>query len=118
MKRRIVTTLVALLAVALLAAFLVLPGMVDRRMNTVADAPHVTVSDSARALHATLTIADLHADQLLWSRDLLARSTHGHVDLPRLDEGNVALQVFSVVTKTPRDMNYDANTGDTDGAVG
>ncbi|MES3032379.1 MAG: dipeptidase [Gemmatimonadota bacterium] len=114
MKRRIVTTLVALLAVALLAAFLVLPGMVDRRMNTVADAPHVTVSDSARALHATLTIADLHADQLLWSRDLLARSTHGHVDLPRLDEGNVALQVFSVVTKTPRDMNYDANTGDTD----
>jgi microsomal dipeptidase-like Zn-dependent dipeptidase len=36
------------------------------------------------------------------------------VDLPRLQEGKVALQVFSVVTKTPRDMNYDKNTGETD----
>lgn len=115
MLRRIVITLLALLAIALLAAFIILPGVVDRRMNTVvAAAPHVAVSDSARALHATLTVADLHADQLLWSRDPLTRASYGHVDLPRMDDGNVALQVFSVVTKTPRDMNYDANTGDTD----
>ena len=114
MLRRIVIALVALLVIAVAVAFVVVPGMVDRRMNTVVAAPHVTVSDSARALHATLTVADLHADQLLWSRDPLARADHGHVDLPRMDEGNVALQVFSVVTKTPRDMNYDDNTGETD----
>jgi membrane dipeptidase len=65
-------------------------------------------------LHAQLFVADLHADQLLWDRDPLARSTRGHVDVPRLRDGNVALQVFSVVTKTPRGMNYDHNTGETD----
>ena len=103
-----------MLVFIVLTAFAVLPGIVDRRMNTVAEAPHVVVSDSARQLHQLLTIADLHADQLLWARDPLARATHGHVDVPRMQDGNVALQVFSVVTKTPRDMNYDANTAATD----
>jgi microsomal dipeptidase-like Zn-dependent dipeptidase len=36
------------------------------------------------------------------------------VDLPRLIEGNVAIQAFTVVTKTPRGMNIDHNTGDSD----
>jgi microsomal dipeptidase-like Zn-dependent dipeptidase len=51
---------------------------------------------------------------LLWARDPLDRATRGHVDVPRLQDGNVALQVFSVVTKTPRGINYDRNTGETD----
>ncbi len=114
MLRRIIKGFLALLVVALFAAFAVLPGIVDKRMNKVVDAPHVTVSDSAAALHRTLAVADMHADELLWGRDLLARADHGHVDVPRLTDGNVALQVFSVVTKTPRNMNYDHNTGDTD----
>ncbi|PXA89742.1 peptidase M19 [Nostoc sp. 3335mG] len=59
-------------------------------------------------------IVDLHADTLLWSRDLLTRSTQGQVDLPRLQDGNVALQIFSSVTKTPRGQNYDGNDGDSD----
>jgi microsomal dipeptidase-like Zn-dependent dipeptidase len=32
----------------------------------------------------------MHADPLLWGRDLLKRASRGHVDLPRLIEGNVA----------------------------
>ena len=59
-------------------------------------------------------IVDLHADTLLWSRDLLSRAGRGQVDLPRLQEGNVALQVFSSVTKTPRGQNYDSNGDDSD----
>ncbi len=69
----------------------------EGRVNT----PRITtgpVPETARALHARLFVADLHADQLLWTRDLLERSRTGAVDLPRLQEGNVALQVFSVVT--------------------
>ena len=50
---------------------------------------------------------DLHADALLWGRDLLERGTRGHVDLPRLREGNVALQAFTVVTKTPHGLNVN-----------
>lgn len=114
MLRKLLFSVLTLLVVAVVAAFTIVPGIVDRRMNTVVDAPHLTVSDTARALHARLTVADMHADQLLWSRDPLARADHGHVDLPRMADGNVALQVFSVVTKTPKNMNYDNNTGETD----
>jgi len=34
------------------------------------------------------------------------------VDLPRLIEGNVALQVFTAVTKSPAGQNYEANAAD------
>ncbi len=114
MLRRLVKGTLVLLVVAVFAAFTLLPGIVDKRMNKVVPAAHVTVSDSARALHASLVVADMHADELLWGRDVLVRADHGHVDVPRMTDGNVALQVFSVVTKTPKDMNYDHNTGETD----
>ena len=61
------------------------------------------------ALHATLWVADLHADSLLWGRDLLQRATRGHVDVPRLIEGNVALQVLAATTKSPRHLNIERN---------
>ena len=114
MWRRVLSGLAILLVILVSAAFVVLPGMVDRRMNKVVPAVHVIVTDSARALHRTLVVADLHADELLWGRDPLQRADHGHVDVPRMTDGNVALQVFSVVTKTPKNQNYDHNTGETD----
>src|SRR3546814_11100844 len=36
------------------------------------------------------------------------------MDLPRLEEGNVALQILASTTKSPKGQNYDANGGDTD----
>ena len=90
------------------------PGMVERSMNQIDGEPLIEVSDEAKALHKTLTIVDLHSDTLLWNRNLLSRGTRGHMDLPRLEEGNVALQVFSSVTKTPKGQNYDANDADSD----
>jgi microsomal dipeptidase-like Zn-dependent dipeptidase len=90
------------------------PAVVESQLNRVeAHAPYA-FSAEAKALHATLNMADLHADTLLWGRDVLVRGTRGHVDVPRLAEGRFALQVFSTVTKTPRGQNYDKNTGDTD----
>lgn len=106
--------LLVVLALLAVGAFVAAPVIVEDQLNQVeAHAPYA-VSDRARALHATLDMADLHADTLLWGRDVLARGTRGHVDVPRLVEGRFALQVFSTVTKTPRGMNYDRNTGDTD----
>jgi microsomal dipeptidase-like Zn-dependent dipeptidase len=69
------------------------------------------VSEQARALHQKLFVADLHADSLLWGRDLLARGGRGHVDIPRLIEGNVALQSFTVVSAVPNilTMNIEHN---------
>lgn len=94
--------------------FFTLPTIVDRRMNTVEQAPPYQASERARALHERLFIADLHDDALLWSRDLLRRYSYGHSDLPRLVEGRVGLQVFATVTKTPKGMNFERNASDTD----
>ena len=109
--RRVVLLLVVL---AIVAAFAIVPGQVDADMNRVLTANPPTPSATAMALHQQLFVADLHADQLLWARDPLTRASRGHVDVPRLQEGNVALQVFSVVTKSPRGINYDRNTDETD----
>jgi membrane dipeptidase len=115
-RRRIRQTLLiagALLGLAVLAFFFAVPRVVARRMNPVVGRPR-QVSPAAAKLHARLRVADLHADSLLWGRDLVQRSSEGHVDLPRLEEGRVALQVFDVVTKTPRGQNIERNDDRTD----
>jgi microsomal dipeptidase-like Zn-dependent dipeptidase len=66
------------------------------------------------ALHKRLFVADLHADPLLWNRNLLKRHDYGHIDIPRLVDGNVALQVFAVATKIPWGLNFECNAADTD----
>ena len=104
----------ALTVVLGFVVFVIVPPVVGSRMNRTLDSPAPSVGDEARRLQATLAVADLHADALLWQRDLLGRGGWGHVDVPRLLEGRVALQAFTVVTKTPRAMNIEANTGDTD----
>ncbi len=86
----------------------------DRSMNRVSAEFLPPLSDEALALHKTLTIVDLHADTLMWKRSLLEDVDWGHIDLGRLQQGNVTLQIFSSVTKTPENMNYDGNSGDTD----
>ncbi len=87
---------------------------IDAKENRVLGAAPYSVSEQARRVHDAAFVADLHADSLLWRRDLRSRNSRGHVDLPRLREGGVDLQVFSVVTKVSRVRNYDANTGDRD----
>ena len=60
-------------------------------------------------LQQRLFVADLHADSLLWGRNLLKRSTVGHVDIPRLQQAHVSLQAFTVVTTIPRNLNIGLN---------
>lgn len=106
--------LALLVLLALVAVFAFVPAQVEQSMNRVLNAPPYAASDRAKALHQQLFVADLHADSLLWNRNLLERSARGHVDVPRLIEGNVALQAFTIVSKTPRSMNIEANDGSTD----
>jgi len=87
-----------------------LQGHLNRTDRRAARAP----SAAARRLHASLLVADLHADALLWGADLAKRQARGHVDLPRLAAGNVAVQGFSVVTKSPRGLNYERNDDTSD----
>ncbi|HJS57429.1 MAG TPA: membrane dipeptidase [Vicinamibacteria bacterium] len=103
-------------ALVLLAALVPVlgPGLVEAHFNEVAPGFPRPVSEAARRIHETLLVADLHSDALLWGADLAKRRARGHVDLPRLREGRVAIQGFSVVTQTPRGLNYDRNVPDSD----
>ncbi len=106
---------VALVVVlGLLGFFLFAPGIVEGGMNRVVDGDFDEVDPGAQRLHDSLTVVDMHSDTLMWDRDLLAEGDRGHVDLPRLEEGNVALQVFSSVSKSPKDQNYESNSADSD----
>ena len=111
MRKRLLMTGASLL---LALGFFALPSFLDYRMNSTADHGPYQASAAARALHRQLWIADLHDDALLWQRDPLQRHSYGHADLPRLLEGNVGLQVFAAVTKTPRGLNYTSNAADSD----
>ncbi|MEP7343671.1 MAG: membrane dipeptidase, partial [Gemmatimonadaceae bacterium] len=106
--------LVIVVAVVAVGFFTTLAPLADRHFNRVVPDGSAPPSPAAESLHRTLRVVDLHADALLWPRNLLKRAEHGHVDLPRLQEGGVALQVFSVVTKTPRGINYERNSAATD----
>ncbi len=53
-----------------------------------------------RIIHQSPPI-DLHADSLLWNRDLLQESDVGHADIPRWQAANFDTQVFSIVTEVP-----------------
>jgi microsomal dipeptidase-like Zn-dependent dipeptidase len=81
----------------------------ERRLCRVHRPGPYAASERARELHQTLFVADLHADSLLWGRDLLETGERGHVDVPRLIEGNVALQVMAASTKSPRHLNLERN---------
>ncbi len=89
-------------------------GRTERRMCATTISGPYAASDRARELHARMEVVDLHADSLLWGRDLLRRGDRGQVDVPRLIEGNVALQVLAATTKTPRHLNIDANDDTSD----
>ena len=96
----------------LLGGLLATPALVEQNINRVYPITSPAPSAQTQTLHRSLWIADLHADSLLWQRYLNQADGRGHLDFPRLAQGNVALQAFSVVTKTPRKMNIGRNLSD------
>lgn len=113
MLRRILLGLAGLVVAAAAAFFIFAPGHVERGLNPLTMPEEGwPVGAEAAALHERLVIGDWHSDALLWDRDILKRAGRGHTDIPRLQEGNVALQVFTTVTKSPRGQNYAANSTD------
>jgi len=107
-------TFTSVTVLILMVVFIVLtfgPAYLENKLNRVFEHEPYVISSQARALHSSINAADLHADTLLWNRDILKRGKRGHVDIPRLVEGGVAIQVFSTVTKVPRSLNYEGKPG-------
>jgi len=104
--RRSLDALVFVLAVV---AFSACARISENLVVGTVDKPPYEPDPAMVNLHESLTVVDLHADQLLWNRDLLERASRGHVDLPRLQEAGVALQVFGVVTGVPFPLKMEGN---------
>lgn len=114
-RRRVKITglsLLALVVVLAIAFFSYAPGKIERMRNRIEPAELPEVTADTQRLHDSLQVIDMHSDTLMWDRDLLERADRGHMDLPRLEDGNVALQVFSSVSKSPKGQNYDSNPTD------
>lgn len=90
------------------------PAMIEKSTNKIQKHAPYKISPAAQNKHDELIIMDWHSDSLLWKRNLLKRSNYGHVDIPRLNEGNVAIQMFTAVTKSPKGQNYKKNTAESD----
>jgi len=86
------------------------PGFLEDDSNRIQPHSAYQISPQAQKLHQSLFIGDWHSDTILWERDPAEESSHGHVDIPRLQKGNVALQMFTTVTKSPRGQNYQSNS--------
>ena len=94
-----------------------LPEFVANRFNPITANLSPVESAATQELHQQLRVADLHADSLLWGRDLSQLGRGGHVDVPRLIQGRVALQVFTVVTKVPSPLRLKGNSGESDDII-
>ena len=96
-------------------AIIFAPKIIDKQHNQIRTKGPYLVSKGSQELYNSLNfIADMHCDALLWKRDLLKNNDFGQVDIPKMIKANVGLQAFTIVTKSPKDQNYDNNTGDTD----
>ena len=109
-----VLKLVSLLAIVLVVlGFVFGPAVLEKSQNVVVVHEPYQISAAAETLHKSLIVGDWHADSTLWARDIAERSSYGHVDIPRMREGNQAIQMFTTVTKAPAGLNYDENDADT-----
>jgi microsomal dipeptidase-like Zn-dependent dipeptidase len=97
---------------AVIGFFVFFPAQLEKQTNLLHDSIVPVISEQARTLHGQLFIGDWHSDTLLWKRDLMDKHDYGHVDIPRLQQGNVALQMFTTVTKSPDGLNYEGNSSD------
>ena len=89
--------------ILLIAFFGILPPFIDWQSNRVLSSEKAKISDQAINLHKKLFIGDWHADSTLWSRDLSLRHSRGHLDIPRMQQGNIApVATRSSPPPTPR----------------
>ncbi|WP_321325132.1 dipeptidase [uncultured Parasphingorhabdus sp.] len=112
--KKFALALLSIVVIAIVAFLIFAPAEFEKQTNMVDGKPLPAIRPEAQKLHDSLMIVDLHGDTLLWKRKITDSVDRGHIDLDRLQAGNIGLQIFSSVTKTPKGQNYDSNRGDTD----
>ena len=112
MKKFLRYSLFIVLLLYFLATFIVSP-VLDKQMNLVEYSDPRQLGTEAKELYNSLEfISDLHCDALLWDRDLTKQLDYAHLDFPRMQQANMSLQAFTIVTKSPKGQNFKQNSAD------
>jgi membrane dipeptidase len=110
--KKIVIIIVAVFSVCAVLFFSYAPRYFDETKNIVTT--RIADTDRYPWYDSIPFIADLHCDMLLWDRDFFRQHNYGHVDLPRMQQANMALQVFTIVSKVPAGINIERNDDNSD----
>ncbi len=109
--KKFLKILLFILIIAIAGFFLFVPRYLDQTSNKVTlSSPQV----KNEWYDSIPFIADLHCDELLWDRNLLKKINYGHVDVPRMQQANMAFQVFTIVSKVPAGINIEQNDDKSD----
>lgn len=104
-----------LILIAYIIARILVPELLDKKLNRVCIPAPYAASEKAKLLYNSLDfVSDLHSDVLLWDRNINRQHQHGHQDVPRMIQANLALQAFTIVNKVPWGLNFEQNSGDSD----
>lgn len=112
MIKKILISILVIFLIASIIFFGFVPRYIDKSKNIVT--LKVVNPEKLSWYDSIPFIADLHCDELLWDRNLLKEHNYGHVDLPRMQKANMAMQVFTIVSKTPKGINIEQNDDKTD----
>ena len=107
--KKVLVGLLLVIAVAIIVVNTFVVKSLDQSKNKVIAHDSFSISAEAAQLHASLIIGDWHADTALWNRDMQGRHSFGHLDLARMQAGNIGLQMFTTVSKSPSGQNYESN---------
>ena len=109
--KKFLKILLFILIIAIAGFFLFVPRYLDQTSNKVTLSGAPIKNDWYDSIPF---IADLHCDELLWDRNLLKKINYGHVDVPRMQQANMAFQVFTIVSKVPAGINIEQNDDKSD----
>lgn len=109
--KKVLTAVLIIILTSFVVLFTFAPRYIDASKNTVTQKARLHKSKDYSRLSF---IADMHCDMLLWDRDFLSNHDYGHVDLPRMQQANIAFQAFSIVSKVPGELNIERNESSSD----
>jgi len=119
MIKKILLALLTLIIIGICITVFYVADRVDAGFNpTYIEKPYNFTDRSVNLLKEIDFIGDLHCDAMMWQRNMNKRHEYGHVDVPRLQEGNVAFQAFTMVTKSPDGLNNEENDASSDRITG
>ncbi|MBL7723990.1 MAG: dipeptidase [Chitinophagaceae bacterium] len=112
MLRKFLKIFAIILVIGAVIFFVFVPSYIDKSKNKVS----LKLENPVKVdwYDSIPFIADLHCDALLWDRNNLKQHSYGHVDIPRMKQANMAFQVFTIVSKTPKGINIERNDDKSD----